>query len=183
MAKHFTGVIVDKDFVLASELKKLGFRKVDTDDMYLRLQDWVHADIQELFDDNFVLAKKQVNAWKYKLRKLLSRPVGKYAHRKRPHRNLLPMMDSGDLHDHIKVTLKETPDSIWSYELNVSISSAHKAPKAGNRDHADLTNANITRAGTAKRNVAWWGWADEMMDGKGLKGVPSARNLMRSLFR
>lgn len=183
MAKTFEGLVFDSDFVLSKELKALGFRKTDVDKEYLRLQDWVHADLVDIFEDNLKEAKQQVANWKYDIKELLSKPVGKYKHKKRPHRSLLPKMNTGDLRDSVKVTLTGSRDKVWSYELKVNIKSKHRAKKAGNKDHADLTNANITRAGTNKRNVAWWGWADKMMDGRGLKGVPSARNLMRSLFR
>lgn len=173
MAKTFEGVIFDNDFILHSELKALGFRKTDIDNEYLRIQDWVHADIIDIYEDDTVEAKRQVEDWKHKIKELLSRPVGRYAHKRRPNRNLLPMMNSKELRDSVKVSLKTSTGKLWNYELKVNIKSKH----------ANLTNDNITRAGRNKRNVSWRGWADEMMDGKGLKGVPSARNLMRSLFR
>jgi hypothetical protein len=173
MAKTFEGVIFDKDFILKSELRSLGFRKTDIDNEYLRVQDWVHADVIDIYEDDLAEAKRQVDSWKHKIKSLLSRPVGRYAHKRRPNRNLLPMMNSGELRDSIKVSLKGSTGKAWTYELKVNIRSKH----------TNLTNDNITRAGRDKRKVSWRGWADEMMDGKGLKGVPSARNLMRSLFR
>jgi len=183
MAKTFEGVIFDSDFILDSELRALGFRQSDIEKEYLRVQDWVHADVRDIYEDDLAEAKRQTNNWKYKIKALLSRPVGNYQHKKRPRRNLLPMMNTGALRDSFKVTLKESTGKAWSYELRVTLKSNKRAKTfSGNKDHAELTNDNITRAGHNKRNVAWRGWADEILEGKGLKGVPSARNLMRSLF-
>ena len=173
MTKTFEGVVFDKDFILKKELKSLGFRETDIKDEYLRLQDEVHADLVDVLDEDYTDNRRQVKAWKKDVKDLLSRPVGNYAHKKRPHRNLLPMMNSKELRDTVKVSLRRTPNREWSYELSVNFQS----------NHADLTNRNITRAGQNKRKVAWYGWADKMLLGTGLKGVTSARNLMRSLFR
>jgi len=173
MAKTFEGVIFDEHFVLEKELRSLGFRKSDIEGEYLRVVDWVHADFSDELDDDLVSARRQVAVWRTKLRKLLSRPVGKYAHKRRPHRNLLPMLNSAELRESIKVKLKQPNNTIWSYELSINLKS----------NHANLTNENITSRGRNGRRVAWRGWADEMLEGRGLKGVTSARNLMRSLFR
>ena len=174
MASVFEGVTFDKDFILKKELKSLGFRETDIKDSYYRFQDEVHAELTDIFDDEFEENKRIVRDWKEEVKSLLSKPLlPKYRHRKRPHRSLLPKMDTGELRDSVKVILRETPSREWSYELKVNFKSKH----------AELTNLNITRRGQNKRNVAWYGWADRMLTGNGLKNVISARNLMRSLFR
>lgn len=173
MAKSFQSVIFDEDFILGKELRALGFRKSDLSNEYLRIQDKVHGHLAEIDEENITLARHKLKDWKLNVQSLLSRPVGRYAHRKRPHRNLLPMMNSGELKDLITVDLRATSDAVWSYTVNVKIKSKH----------ATFTNENITRLGRSSRKVAWKGWADSMISGNGLKKVPSVRNLMRSMFR
>ena len=173
MASTFEGVVFDEDFILKKELKSLGFRETDVEGSYHRFQDEVHAELTDIFDDEFADNKRAVKSWKEDVKSLLSRPVGNYRHKKRPASNLLPMMDTKDLRDNVKINLNQTSNREWSYELSVNFQS----------NHATLTNKNITRRGQNVRKVAWYGWADKMLTGNGLKNIISARNLMRSLFR
>ena len=176
MARKFEGVIFDRDELPLKMLRKLGFRPTAVEDEYFRVQDFVYGKMSDVATLELKEIRKDVRTWKNQLQHLLSRPVGKYAHKRRPHRNQFPMLNSGALRNSLYVDVKLTEQKkLWIYELKAGFKGV------GDR-HATLTNENITRAGRNARKVAWFNWWNNVMDGEHSKRITSVRQLMHDVF-
>ena len=176
MARKFEGVIFDRAELPLQELRKLGFRPTAVRDEYFRIQDFVYGKMSDVATLELKELRKDVREWRNKLQHLLSRPVGRYAHKKRPHRNQFPMANSGALKNSLYTDVKMTENKkAWVYELSVGF-------KGLGDKHAELTNYNITRAGRNQRKVSWFTWWDNIVDGKHSKRIVSVRQLMHDIF-
>jgi len=168
------------DFKFKESLAKLGFKGQALNPLAPIEQD-IYDNYAILQNANFKKAEQQVVRWETKLKKLLSHPVGRWRHTRRPGQNKYPMMNSGSLRDSVRVDLKRTiMEKKWVYEFTGTASGSDNGTGKGSSDHAAATNAGL---GSGDRHIQWRNWYDELFGMGHSKAIVGARVLMQNIFR